>query len=295
MDLLGVVWPPPQNELDKATLPEAEKRLAIAIKAAEKSGEIIKAAGDEGRNAIAKDGVDLVTATDTASEKSIKDIISEALPSDDFIGEEEAAAGKKVEMSENWTWIIDPIDGTTNFVHDFPFYSVSIAVAYKKTFVIGVILDPATGDLYSAMLGKGAYRNKEKLSCKQSGSLGEALINNNIGKSRDPAFIKKTLSRLGCLMSKGVRGLRNVGGAAMAMAYVARGSFDCFFEDGFGGPWDIAAGSVLVHEAGGVCLDIHGGPQKVSAGAGRIIAGGKTVCEEMGKLFKEVDELLEAA
>ena len=295
---MGVVWPPPHENLDgfgPGIKEEAMKRFNIAVEAAKNSGEIIRKAGDGGRQAIAKDGVDLVTKTDTASEDNIKGIVNKEFPSDSFIGEEEASAGKEVELTDNWTWVIDPIDGTTNFVHDFPFYSVSIAVAYKRTFVIGVIFDPATGDLYTSSLGNGAFRNGQRLQVKQSKSLGEALINNNIGKSRDPAFRTKTLARLGCLMDRHVRGLRNVGGACMAMAYVAKGSFDAFFEDGFGGPWDVAAGAILIHEAGGVCLDIHGEPMCVAKGAGRIIAGGKIVCEELASAFKKCDAELDAA
>merc|ERR1712087_578987 len=175
----------------------------------------------------------------------------------EFVGEESSAAGGEgpLQLGEQPTWIIDPLDGTTNFVHGYPLVTVSIGLAVARELVVGVIYNPIMDELCSAARGCGATLNGVPVCVGSASGVTSALICNNMGASREPAVNELCTARLLALLQSGVRGLRNSGSAAQNMMHVACGRLDSYFEDGFGGPWDVAAGAVIVEEAGGVCRD----------------------------------------
>ncbi|KAL3910362.1 MAG: hypothetical protein SGPRY_009083 [Prymnesium sp.] len=235
--------------------------------------------------------VDLVTATDKACEVAIIDTIKQRFPDHLFIGEEssfcgpgqEAPAGP-LELTSAPTWIIDPLDGTTNFVHGYPLVTVSIALAVGGEYVYA-----------TQFKGGGAHLNGTRVTVGQATCVREALVCNNVGASRKPEVNRLATERLHALLQENVRGLRNSGSAAQNMMHVACGALDAYFEvrgacsDGFGGPWDVAAGKIIVEEAGGVYRSHLGGPFVLKAGKGQVLAGNSAVVEDVARILRSVE------
>lgn len=202
--------------------------------------------------------IDLVTETDQQVEKLLIEGLSREFPDHKFIGEESVAGGSQCSFTDAPTWIIDPVDGTLNFVHSFPHSCVSIALFIDKKPEIGLVYNPMMNQYFSARRGKGAFLNGEKITVSNKKKLGEALIMMEFGTSRDADKFKVTIENQKILMPQ-VHGLRALGSAALDMAMVACGAADAYFEFGIH-IWDIAAGELLVTEAGGVIMDPAGGP-----------------------------------
>lgn len=184
-----------------------------------------------------------------------------AFPTHLFIGEEDTAAsgGAPPVLSDAPTWIVDPLDGTTNFVHGVPAVAVSIALVVQQRPVVGVVFNPVTGELFSAVAGGGATRNGAPCAPSPVTDLASALVGTEIGVSRDPAVSAAVFARASALTSA-ARSLRCGGSCALGLCGVACGRLDVFYEIGFGGAWDVAAGGLIVSEAGGVVTDPAGGP-----------------------------------
>ena len=245
------------------------RELEVAVAAAREAGEVIRAGSSGLRTAKEKGSTrDLVTETDEKCEELIRKKLSDAFEDYAFIGEEEAAArgGIKAEtLGDEPTWMVDPLDGTTNFVHNFPFSCVSIALVVKKKPVVGVVHNPHLRETYTAVRGGGGVRlNGELLRTSGETDLGRALIATEVGVYRDDETVEAVMARLRCVVEKG-RSLRCCGAAAMNLAGVATGRLDAFYEVGFGGPWDVAAGALFVEEAGGVVVDPFGGEFNIMA------------------------------
>jgi inositol-phosphate phosphatase/L-galactose 1-phosphate phosphatase len=207
-----------------------------------------------------KSGVDLVTEVDKKSEEVILTFMHRELPHHTFVGEEGIQVGggdEETSRDPDYVWYIDPIDGTTNFVHSYPFIAISIGLAYKGEPVVGVIYNPVLEDLYEARKGGGAFLNEQPISVSFCLSLNEALVVNNIGSNRSLGFIEKSVGRIQGLLEANMQAIRASGSAAVNFAHVASGVVDAYLEDGFGGPWDVCAGIVLVKEAGGVVTDLE--------------------------------------
>lgn len=283
------------------------KYLATAEEVARAAGKMIREAhekreaaqagteateGLESKGSAATETVDLVTATDKACEKLIMDTIAARFPGHIFIGEESSFTGPggapagPLELTDAPTWIIDPLDGTTNFVHGYPLVTVSIGLAVKKQPILGVVYNPLMDELCSAVRGRGAHLNGRRVHVGKAAGVTTALICNNMGASRNAGMNQQTTARLLALLQENVRGLRNSGSAAQNMMHVACGRLDAFFEDGFGGPWDVAAGKVLVEEAGGVCAHHLGGPFVLMAGKGQVLCGNKAVVEDIARVLR---------
>lgn len=202
--------------------------------------------------------MDLVTQTDKDCEDLIRRRISSAFPDHKFIGEEESAVnGATPELTDAPTWMVDPLDGTTNFVHGFPFVCVSIGLAVEKRPVVGVVFNPILQELYTASEGNGAFLNGSKIHASTKTDIGSALLATEIGTKRDKATVDATTSLINRLLFQ-VRSLRLSGSCAMNLVGVACGRLDLFYEIGFGGPWDVAAGAVILAEAGGHAFDPSG-------------------------------------
>ncbi|KAL0112222.1 hypothetical protein PUN28_011942 [Cardiocondyla obscurior] len=202
--------------------------------------------------------VDLVTKWDQEVEKLLIDGISSKYSSHRFIGEESTASGQKVELTDAPTWIIDPIDGTMNFVHGLPHTCISVALLINKVAEIGIVYNPILEQLFTARKGQGAFLNGAPIHVSNEKDLRKALVMIEMGTSRDPEKTKIVLQNLELLAPR-VHGIRTLGSAALNLSMVALGGVDVSFEFGIHA-WDIAAGDLIVREAGGVTIDPAGGP-----------------------------------
>lgn len=236
---------------------------AVAINTAAKAGQWIKTKmGDINRIDTKFSPQDLVTEVDKGSEKLIRNLIMTHFPDHSILGEEgvepgpEASAKALQAMSEEeYLWIVDPIDGTTNFVHGFPFFSVSIALAHKGEIIVGVVYDPSRDELFVAEKGKGAYMHGKKTVVSLDGQLSGSLVATGLPADRNGA-LPINLKGIHALSPK-VRNLRIAGSAALHLAYVAAGRLSGFWEIGLNA-WDIAAGALLIQESGGKVTDTEG-------------------------------------
>jgi len=240
-----------------------EDEFNLALELAKSGGKLIKEAFNKPKNVDLKSStIDLVTETDTAVEKMILDKINSAFPTHKFIGEESVAAsgGAKVEITSESTWIVDPVDGTTNFVHSFPYPCVAIAFMNSKTVEFSVIYNPIKDELFTAKLGFGAHLNGEKISCSPASpeSVEGALLITEIGSSRDPKRLDAVFGNMNKLLDAGAHGFRSLGSCAMNMCAVACGRADAFYEAGMH-IWDYSGAALIVREAGGCTIDMNGG------------------------------------
>jgi myo-inositol-1(or 4)-monophosphatase len=229
--------------------------LNVAVKAARAAGNLInRAALDvEAVRINQKQINDFVTEVDHAAEQVIIETLLAAYPGHGILAEESGSEhGAK---DSEYVWIIDPLDGTTNFIHGFPFYCVSIALAVQGKIEQAVVYDPTRNDLFTATKGRGAYMNERRIRVSKRVRLNECLISTGFPFRPGDNF-KNYLGMMSDLMPK-LAGMRRPGAAALDMAYVAAGFTDGFFETGLN-PWDMAAGSLLITEAGGLVGNFTG-------------------------------------
>lgn len=235
--------------------PNLHPMVNVAIKAARAAGAIInRAALDVESVRISQKQVnDFVTEVDHASEQAIIETLLTAYPGHGIMAEESGSEhGAK---DSEFVWIIDPLDGTTNFIHGFPVYCVSIALAVKGKIEQAVIYDPTRNDLFTATKGRGAFLNDRRLRVSKRTRLQESLVSTGFPFRAGDNF-PSYLAMMGDVMQR-TAGLRRPGAAALDLAYVAAGHTDGFFESGLQ-PWDVAAGSLLVTEAGGLIGNFTG-------------------------------------
>lgn len=254
--------------------------------------QLVKEAGQVVREAIKKQkcietkssNVDLVTESDKAVEKLLIAGLTNAFPSHKFIGEESTAAGAKCVLTSDPTWIIDPIDGTMNFVHSLPYTCISVGLWVGKEAEMGIVYNPILDQMFTAKKGQGAYLNGEKIQASGQKDLSQALVFAEMGTSLDPAKVDTVLTNLTTLMPK-VHGVRAMGSCALNMCMVAAGGADVTVEFGIHA-WDTAAAMVVVVEAGGVVVDTQGGPFDLMRR--RVLcASTPELAEEMAKLLKQ--------
>jgi len=229
--------------------------LNVAIKAARAAGAIInRAALDLDVLKIGRKGPnDYVSEVDRAAEEAIIEILLEAYPGHGILAEESGRA-HGAQHSE-FQWIIDPLDGTTNFLHGFPVYAVSIALAHRGQVQQGVVYDPTRNDLFYASRGRGAYLNDRRLRVSKRTRLADALVGTGFPFRKGDNF--KRYVKMFEEVMQSCAGLRRPGAAALDLCYVAAGYYDGFFEMGLN-PWDAAAGSLMITEAGGLVGNFTG-------------------------------------
>ncbi|KAI8852168.1 hypothetical protein BC829DRAFT_360715, partial [Chytridium lagenaria] len=229
------------------------------LAAAQKAGAIVREAFNDreirGEAEFKTSAADVVTQTDKAVEKFIFGFLRERFPDHLFIGEE-TYEGSGTTLTDSKTWIVDPVDGTTNFVHGFPFVAVSIALVENKEPIIGVVYNPILDELFSAAKGHGAFMNKRPLPLFKPVVLNDiatSLLATEYGYDRDERMDLK-LKGIRTALTMPCRGIRSLGSAALEACYVARGALDAYWEAGVHA-WDVAAGAIIVREAGGAAIN----------------------------------------
>ena len=251
--------------------------LNTAVKAARRGAAIItRASFDIDRIKVNEKGPnDFVTEVDQATEQAIIEVLKQAYPTHAFLGEESGASANLHDDNE-FVWIIDPLDGTTNFLHGFPQYCVSIALQHRGQITQAVVYDPTRNDLFTATKGAGAYLNDKRIRVTKRDRLADSLIGTGF-PFREMAGLEQYIEMFR-VMSPRCAGLRRPGAAALDLAYVAAGRLDGFFEKGLK-PWDMAAGSLLITEAGGIMGTFQGDSDYLYKGD--AIAGNPKVFAQM--------------
>jgi myo-inositol-1(or 4)-monophosphatase len=252
--------------------------LNTAVKAARKAGSIItRASFDVDKLTVhRKQQNDFVTEVDRAAEDAIIAVLREAYPDHGFLAEESGYRDKEAE----YLWIIDPLDGTTNFLHGVPQYCVSIGLMHKGSLAQAVVYDPNRNELFTATKGVGAYLNDRRIRVSKTDKIEDSLVGTGF-PFREQVNLDDYLRMLKNVM-KTCSGVRRPGAAALDLAWVACGRMDGFWEIGLA-PWDMAAGALLVREAGGLVGDLAGEDRYMDSG--RILASN-------GKLFAAYMKLL---
>ncbi|MCB0284190.1 MAG: inositol monophosphatase [Calditrichaeota bacterium] len=255
--------------------------LNTAQTAAKKAGKILMENFGKVKSADIrkKSQTDFLSYVDEQSEKVIINTIRAAFPDHSILAEESGADNQK----NNYTWIIDPLDGTTNYLKSIPVFAVSIAVEFQKEIVAGVILDPVHNDLFYAAKGKGAFLNGNPVRVSQETNINESFFATGFPfklKHKVPDYLNAFKN----LFDHSV-GARRMGAAAIDLAYVACGKFDGFWEIGLK-PWDMAAGEILIREAGGIVTDFWNQPNHLNNS--HLLTGNPEIHRQMGELIRDV-------
>ncbi|MBF0264614.1 MAG: inositol-1-monophosphatase [Gammaproteobacteria bacterium] len=249
--------------------------LNIAVRAANAAGDIIYKYSDHIDSLTIENKAqnDFVSEVDKQAEQAIIKTIKSAYPDHSFKAEE---SGERKNSNEDYTWIIDPLDGTTNFLHGFPQYAVSIALKEKGKITQAVVYEPLTQELYTASRGEGAMLNNRRIRVSNRKSLEGALLGTGFPfKQQQHLDIYLETFKAVFPMTAGIR---RPGSAALDLAYVAAGRLDGFWEIGLN-DWDMAAGTLLVHEAGGLLGDFSGGHEYLQSG--NVICGNPKVFKQL--------------
>ncbi|MBI4341538.1 MAG: inositol monophosphatase [Candidatus Omnitrophica bacterium] len=227
-----------------------------------------------------RNAVDLVTNIDRASERLISTTLQRATPAFDFLGEERGAR----EAGAAYRWIVDPIDGTNNFVHGLPLFGVSIGLEHRGRVVVGVVYDPSRRELFSAIRGRGARLNGRRVRVARTRRLAESLVSTGFSFNfrRHAQPYQRWFRQFQCRS----HGVRRIGSTVLCLAWIAAGRLEGFYERDLW-PWDIAAGSLLVAEAGGRVTDLDGGPASLSSG--QLLASNGRIHREMLRILKNVN------
>ena len=226
------------------------KRTGIA--AAYKGGNVLRSYFGQKPEIRKKGATDLVTQADTESENAIIETIRSRFPEHAILGEESGLDTGGPEKPSRNRWVIDPLDGTTNFAHELGFFSISIAFERDGDVLIGIVLNPMNGELFSAVAGEGAFLNGHPISASKATSVGESLLATGFPYDLPPIFHQLETRFCACL--KHARGIRRIGSAALDLCYLACGRFDGFWEQNLH-PWDTAAGVRIAEEAGARVTD----------------------------------------
>jgi len=254
--------------------------LNIAVRAARAAGDIIVRNMDrlDRIKVVTKQNNDFVSNVDHMAEQTIIATLKQAYPEHGILAEE---SGTQSESSE-FQWIIDPLDGTTNYLHGFPQFAVSIALKHKSRLEVGVIYDPVSQELFTAIRGDGAKLNDKKIRVTNQKGLSNALLGTGF-PYYDQSYLDTYLETMKALMQK-TAGIRRPGSAALDLAWLAAGRIDGFWEFNLKA-WDIAAGALIVREAGGIVSDFHNKDGYLQSGD--IIAAAPKVFPEMLKIIQD--------
>ncbi|MBU1424342.1 MAG: inositol monophosphatase [Gammaproteobacteria bacterium] len=247
--------------------------LNIAVKAAIRAGKLIYRAADnlDHLTVTKKSHADYVSEVDRAAERIIIEALKDAYPSHAILAEESGAQGES-----EYVWIIDPLDGTTNFLHGVPQYAVSIALQHNGVLTQAVVYDPTKNDLFTATRGRGAFLNDKRLRVSKRKEMADSLIGTGFPYSNFD-HMDAYMDIVRDVMQKS-SGIRRPGAASLDLAWTAAGRYDGFFETGLK-PWDMAAGVLLITEAGGMVSDLQ--DQDTYLKSGHICAGNPEIHKQL--------------
>lgn len=259
--------------------PERDQLTRVALEAARRAGQILQERARSGFQVKHKDVVNLVTDADHQSERAIIGELRRAFPDHETLAEER---GLSATTRSPYRWVIDPLDGTTNFAHGFPVYCVSIGLEYQGHLILGVVLDPTRNECFVAERGRGATLNDRPIRVSATNALTDSLLVTGFAYDirESPDNNLDHFTRL----SLRAQGVRRVGAAALDLCYVACGRFDGYWELKLK-PWDMAAGVVILEEAGGRLTDFRG--RAFSIYGREIVASNGPIHEEMLTVLRE--------
>ncbi len=274
-------------------MPGFSATMNVMIKAAEKAAKsLVRDFGEVENLQVSRKGpADFVSAADLRSEKIIYEELKKARPDYGFLMEERGSADSKGD--EEYRWIVDPLDGTTNFLHAIPHWNITIALEQKGEIIAGLVYDPVKNELFRAEKGSGAFLRNQRLRVSSRNAVSDAVIATGIptqgaaARNGSPQFMK----RLEAAMSDSA-GIRRMGAAALDMAYVAAGRYEAYWEDVIR-PWDVAAGSLIVREAGGMVSTVSGTGDPVYEGS--ILAANANLHGALKKLLNSATGQTNAA
>lgn len=253
--------------------------LNFAIQTARDAGRLLAERFGRTLEITNKSELDLVTASDLASERLIIDRIKTHHPRHAILAEESGATSEHSDSQPDWRWIIDPLDGTTNYAHGYPCFCVSIGLENKGRLELGVVYDPMRDEMFTAERGQGAALNGRRIHVSPTPNLASALLCTGFPYDvRERSEFARHFTNF--IMA--AQGVRRDGSAALDLAYVAAGRFDGFWEEGLN-PWDVAAGTLIVEEAGGRVTNYSGGPVNIYSPP--IMASNGIVHEEMMRVL----------
>lgn len=265
-----------------------DEYYSVAEELVLKAGKIVEDALHSEKS-VKNKGIDwdMVTEYDGKIEDELVKQLSRTFPSHKFIGEETVAREDRLpELTDEPTWIIDPIDGTTNFVHRFPHTCISVALLINKQVEIGMVYNPLMGQFFSARRHGGALLNGKRIGTSNVKDLSETLVAMEPWIAKNPEFLVSIYNRMHALI-QGTHGIRSLGTAALTLCYVAMGAVDAYHVESID-PWDVAAGKLIIEEAGGVVIDTAGGDLDLMKP--KVIAAcNQDIASQLVKLFKEAD------
>ncbi|XP_011302308.1 inositol monophosphatase 1 [Fopius arisanus] len=272
-----------------ATDQDLDHCFDFAMKLTVESAKIIREAIEGGKNIETKAGDwDLVTQYDKRVEEVLITGLAEEFPNHKFIGEETVSSANYLPaLTDAPTWIIDPIDGTTNFVHAFPHTCISIALTVKSQLEIGIVYNPVLEQMFTARRGRGAYLNGKSIKSSSISELKSSLICIEASYATIEEIRDIVLGRLEAFVSV-AHGIRTMGSAALTLCYVAMGAAEVYHSDNLM-PWDVAAGALIIREAGGDIIDTSGGDFDLMKP--RVLAiGNRKIAPELVKLVHLADK-----
>ncbi len=262
--------------------------LNTALSVARKTGEMIARASEQvDLIDIERKGThDFVTKVDKAAEQSIIEGLQKRYPNHGFRGEEFGSIPGKADGLD-YEWIIDPLDGTTNFIHGVPHFAISIALKVKSQLEVAVVVDPMREEEFTAIRGRGAQLNGKRIRVSKQKQLGDALLATGFPFRPDQHSILDTYLSIFKTFAEQTSGIRRAGAASLDLAYVAAGRYDGFWEFGLK-EWDIAAGALLVQEAGGLIGDLSGGVNHLKTG--NVLCAPPKLFKQMAQIIAKVSK-----
>jgi myo-inositol-1(or 4)-monophosphatase len=255
--------------------------LNVMIKAAHKAGRMLKRDFGEVEHlqVSLKGPANFVTIADQRAEEMLREELEHARPGYGFVGEE---GGVREGSDKTHRWIVDPVDGTLNFLHGIPHFAISIALEREGTIIAGVVYNPASDDLFTAERGKGAFLNDQRLRVAARKRLADAVVACALPHP-SRGDVERARNEHSAVQDK-VAGMRRFGAAALDLAWVAAGRLDAYWERNLS-PWDVAAGIALVREAGGFVTDLDGRDEMLKTGD--ILAGNEAIHRELLQVLKQ--------
>ena len=264
--------------------PSLSELLDVCVAATRAAGDVLIAGLARDKEVVQKsERASIVTWADVTSQAEIFRVIGEHFPAHAILGEEGDGGGP----DETFTWIVDPLDGTSNYASGIPFACTSVAVKDADGVAAGAIFEPFRGELFTATRGGGAWLAEQRLEVKQNESLDRALVATGL-QSDDPAEIAAHARRIEALHLY-TRGARGLGSPALCLAYVAAGRIDAFYERDATYAWDVAAGGLMITEAGGRCDDLDGGPLNLGHGVANVLGTNGGIHDALFDLLQRTD------